>query len=289
MGARPRFPWLLRVVGYQRSTGPATPASDPAPRDPDARGSAPMSLWTPGGEQPVDRGDEPADARPPAPTPEPAHPEQEAEAHEIAAEMAAGPRPAGQVPGRRGGGQPRHGLLRAGRHPPVGPAAQASRRPSSPSTPSAPSSRSLKGRLGADEATLQDALAQLRLAFVQMKASYEGRRPRPPAPPTPPRTRRRLTARAQARRRRATASRPVGPGSVEGHRGAHGDGARAVGDAGAVERPGLVAVVGGHGAGAHVVVERADPAGARCRRPAGEAERGVPVTVSGRSWPAGAR
>lgn len=31
----------------------------------------------------------------------------------------------------------------------------------------------LQGKLGPDEATLNDALAQLRLAFVQMKASYD--------------------------------------------------------------------------------------------------------------------
>jgi hypothetical protein len=30
----------------------------------------------------------------------------------------------------------------------------------------------VKGRLGDDEATLNDALAQLRLAFVQLKATY---------------------------------------------------------------------------------------------------------------------
>jgi len=37
----------------------------------------------------------------------------------------------------------------------------------------------LQGRLGEDEATLNDALAQLRLAFVQMKASYGGATPEP--------------------------------------------------------------------------------------------------------------
>jgi hypothetical protein len=35
----------------------------------------------------------------------------------------------------------------------------------------------LDGKLGADEATLRDALAQLRLAFVQVKASYEAAGP----------------------------------------------------------------------------------------------------------------
>jgi hypothetical protein len=41
----------------------------------------------------------------------------------------------------------------------------------------------LDGRLGSDEATLKDALAQLRLAFVQVKASYQQAAPDEPITP----------------------------------------------------------------------------------------------------------
>lgn len=41
------------------------------------------------------------------------------------------------------------------------------------------------GRLGPDEATLNDALAQIRLAFVQVKASWEGREGEAAAAPEP--------------------------------------------------------------------------------------------------------
>lgn len=39
----------------------------------------------------------------------------------------------------------------------------------------------IEGRLGPDEATLQDALAQLRLAFVQVKAAQDAADAAPPA------------------------------------------------------------------------------------------------------------
>jgi hypothetical protein len=42
----------------------------------------------------------------------------------------------------------------------------------------------LEGKLGPDEVTLRDALAQLRLAFVQVKASYEGAAPEAPTAAT---------------------------------------------------------------------------------------------------------
>ncbi len=42
------------------------------------------------------------------------------------------------------------------------------RRPAWPSTPWATWSKVLPGRLGEDEATLNDALTQLRMAFVQL-------------------------------------------------------------------------------------------------------------------------
>ena len=42
----------------------------------------------------------------------------------------------------------------------------------------------ISGRLGEDEATLQDALAQIRLAFVQIKASWEGGATEAPVSPT---------------------------------------------------------------------------------------------------------
>ena len=35
----------------------------------------------------------------------------------------------------------------------------------------------LRGRLGADEATLVDALNQIRMAFVQLRAAVEGNEP----------------------------------------------------------------------------------------------------------------
>jgi Domain of unknown function (DUF1844) len=126
-----------------------------------------MSLWTPGGERPVpDDGD-------PGPGGPQLSPEQEAEAHEIAAEMAEvraqlSQVPAAQVVANHAMGCWELAAIHLSAQPPKFDEAQIAIDAFGALT------EVLKGRLGEDEATLQDALAQLRLAFVQMKASYEG-------------------------------------------------------------------------------------------------------------------
>ncbi len=125
-----------------------------------------MSLWTPGGERPVpDEGD----SGPGGPQ---LSPEQEAEAHEIAAEMAEVRAQLSQVPAARVVANHAMGCwelaaIHLSAQPPKFEEAQIAIDAFGALT------EVLKGRLGEDEATLQDALAQLRLAFVQMKASYE--------------------------------------------------------------------------------------------------------------------
>ena len=122
-----------------------------------------MSLWTPGGEQPVE----------PQLTAE-----QQAEAEQIAAQMAEvreqlAQVPAAQVVANHAMGCWELAAIHLSAQPPSFDEAQVAIDAFGALT------EVLTGRLGEDEATLQDALAQLRLAFVQMKASYGGDAPTP--------------------------------------------------------------------------------------------------------------
>lgn len=133
-----------------------------------------MSLWTPGGEHPVDPqgGGTPAPGTGPGGQP-PLTPDQEAEAQQIAAEMAQvreqlSQVPAAQVIANHAMGCWELAAIHLSAQPPKFEEAQLAIDAFGALV------TVVEGRLGEDEATLKDALAQLRLAFVQVKASYEG-------------------------------------------------------------------------------------------------------------------
>ena len=133
-----------------------------------------MSLWTPGGEHEVPNDDDRPGGAPGAagaPGQPPLSPELEAEAAQIAAEMAEvraqlAQVPAAQVVANHAMGCWELAAIHLSAQPPNLEEAQVAIDAFGALT------EVLTGRLGDDEATLQDALAQLRLAFVQMKASF---------------------------------------------------------------------------------------------------------------------
>lgn len=128
-----------------------------------------MSLWTPGGEHPVDRG---GAADPSPATSQGLTPEQELEAHQIAAEMQAVRDQLAQVPAavviaNHAMGCYELAAIHLSSQPPKLDEAQLA-------IDAFGALLSVTdGRLGPDDATLADALAQIRLAFVQVKASWE--------------------------------------------------------------------------------------------------------------------
>lgn len=132
-----------------------------------------MSLWTPGGERPVSgEGSGPSGGIAGAAGDPPLTPEQEAEAQQIAAEMAEvraqlAQVPAAQVVANHAMGCWELAAIHLSAQPPSFAEAQVAIDAFGALTDV------LKGRLGPDEATLGDALAQLRLAFVQLKATYD--------------------------------------------------------------------------------------------------------------------
>jgi hypothetical protein len=146
-----------------------------------------MSLWTPGGERPVDRSGEAA----PGPAGDPAFGggpqlsvEQQLEAEQIAAEMAEvraqlAQVPAAQVVANHAMGCWELAAIHLSNQPPRFEEAQVAIDAFGALV------EVLEGKLGPDEATLRDALAQLRLAFVQVKASYEAGAPSDETPITP--------------------------------------------------------------------------------------------------------
>ena len=138
-----------------------------------------MSLWTPGGEHPVDReaANEPAGA--PAPG-QKLSPDQEAEAHEIASEMQQVRDQLAQVPAavviaNHAMGCYELAAIHLSNQPPRFDEAQLA------IDAFAALLGSIEGRLGGDEPTLIDALAQIRLAFVQIKAQWDVSQAAPPA------------------------------------------------------------------------------------------------------------
>lgn len=148
-----------------------------------------MSLWTPGGEHEVPKdGGQGAPGAAGAPGQPPLTPDQEAEAAQIAAEMAEvraqlAQVPAAQVVANHAMGCWELAAIHLSAQPPRFEEAQIAIDAFGALT------EVLTGRLGEDEATLADALAQLRLAFVQMKASFgdadvatQGGAPDPGAP-----------------------------------------------------------------------------------------------------------
>lgn len=151
-----------------------------------------MSLWTPGGEHPVDRNkgqSDPAGPSPSAPQGQPGpagpdgeamSPEQEAEARRAAEEMAQVREQLAQVPAavvvaNHAMGCYELAAIHLSGQPPRLEEAQLA------IDAFGALLGAVKGRLGQDESTLDDALAQIRMAFVQVKASVEGDAP-PEAP-----------------------------------------------------------------------------------------------------------
>lgn len=133
-----------------------------------------MSLWTPGGEHPVDRGTDGAAEDPGPRVPgAPLSAEEEAEAHRIAAEMGEVRAQLAQVPAavviaNHAMGCYELAAIHLSSQPPKLDEAQLA------IDAFGALLGSIEGRLGPDESTLNDALAQIRLAFVQVKASWEG-------------------------------------------------------------------------------------------------------------------
>lgn len=139
-----------------------------------------MSLWTPGGEHPVDRGgrgggapSSPVDAGPAGPE---LSAEQQAEAQQIAAELQQVRDQLGQVPAavvvaNHAMGCYELAAIHLSAQPPKLEEAQLA------IDAFGALLGAVKGRLGPDETTLDDALAQIRLAFVQVKASVDGSSP----------------------------------------------------------------------------------------------------------------
>lgn len=135
-----------------------------------------MSLWTPDGERRVDPAatePTPAGPGPVGPDGQRLTPEQEAEAQQIAAEVQAVRDQLSQVPAavviaNHAMGCYELAAIHLSHQPPRLAEAQLA------IDAFGALLGALSGRLGDDEATLQDALAQIRLAFVQIKASWEG-------------------------------------------------------------------------------------------------------------------
>ncbi|MCU1351234.1 MAG: hypothetical protein JWM05_443 [Acidimicrobiales bacterium] len=136
-----------------------------------------MSLWTPGGEHPVDRGGSAPGGPPPGPRAGPGqpelNPEQEAEARAMAAEMQQVREelvsvPAAVVVANHAMGLYELAAIHLSSQPPNLAEAQVA------IDAFASLVDALKGRLGPDERVLDDALAQIRMAFVQIQASLGG-------------------------------------------------------------------------------------------------------------------
>lgn len=154
-----------------------------------------MSLWTPGGEHPVDRGGDsggqPAAGGPaggPGPGVGPDGQEltadQQAEAQRVAAEMQQVRDQLGQVPAavvvaNHAMGCYELAAIHLSSQPPKLEEAQLA------IDAFAALLGVTKGRLGDDESTLEDALAQIRLAFVQVKASVDAGAGGPDDPAAP--------------------------------------------------------------------------------------------------------
>jgi hypothetical protein len=137
-----------------------------------------MSLWTPGGEHPVDDGDDrggPARPLPPdAPDLESLAPEQRAQAEAMAAEMAEAQRqiaeaPASVVINNHLMGFYELAAIHLSQQPPNLEQGQLS------IDAMASVLDKLEGKLGEDEAALRNALSQLQMAFVELsRRSAEG-------------------------------------------------------------------------------------------------------------------
>ncbi|QXC61899.1 hypothetical protein KSP35_03470 [Aquihabitans sp. G128] len=146
-----------------------------------------MSLWTPGGNDGggAGTGGSGGSGRPgPAGDQPRLSPDQELEAHEIAAEMQQVRDQLSQVPAavviaNHAMGCYELAAIHLSNQPPRLEEAQLA------IDAFGALLGAIEGRLGPDEATLADALAQIRLAFVQVKASWEGAAPGDGSPITP--------------------------------------------------------------------------------------------------------
>ena len=162
-----------------------------------------MSLWTPGGEVPVNRDRGGAAQTPSSPPPggpgarpavdrsalsdevlaeaaaaagidlESLSPEERAQLEEMLLEMAEAQSRLAAAAGRRGAVEPPGWLLRAGPHPPQPGSAPLRRGLAGHRRPRPPCSTRSRTALGPDGAALRDAQAQLQMAFVQLRQRYE--------------------------------------------------------------------------------------------------------------------
>lgn len=130
------------------------------------------SLWTPGGERPV--GGEPGDAA--AASREPTRDDQAAQLHALQQELLS--TPAAVVVANHAMGLFELAALHLSHQPPNLGEAQVA------IDAMAALVEGLEGRYGEHEGTLRDALAQLRLAYVQIKAAGLGATPPDPPPAT---------------------------------------------------------------------------------------------------------
>ena len=127
------------------------------------------SLWTPGGERPVGREPDPATEQPAAQPGQPSQEELEAELAEVQRQIAEAP--AWAVIANHVIGIFQLAGVHLSQSPPnleeAGLAIDGM----------AALVEGLAGRLGPDEGTLKDALAQIRLAYVQIRGASEGGSP----------------------------------------------------------------------------------------------------------------
>lgn len=139
------------------------------------------SLWTPGGERPVGRPQQPPGPPPPPPPPggpgdERLDPETEAELLEMQRQIAEAP--AWAVIANHVVGLFQLAGVHLSQQPPKLDEARLA------IDAMAAIIDGLEGRLGPDETTLKDALAQIRLAFVQIQAGSGGGTEAHPEPPS---------------------------------------------------------------------------------------------------------
>ncbi len=178
-GTSPAFPWLSGAYdsGVPVELRVAPPMHGPGR----PRKRAPMSLWTPGGEVPIERNPGPDPTEPPAPDGGAAgmvgapslddlSPEERQQAEEMVAQMAEVQRqvlsaPASQFVINHVVGLYELGAIHLGQPEPDLAAAQLA------IDAMAALLDATEARLGEDAVSLRDALTQMQMVFVQMKAA----------------------------------------------------------------------------------------------------------------------
>ena len=156
-GGEPRFPMQLWHVGYGHVATRHNPA-EPG-----------MSLWTPGGEHPVDRPAGAGDPPEPAPSSRPRSRPSSRPCRprwRRCSRSSSPPRPSVVVANHAMGIYELAAIHLTPTQPKLAEASAGDRRPRRPR-------RGAEGRLGDDEATLREALAQLRAAYLEVRRTAE--------------------------------------------------------------------------------------------------------------------